>query len=236
MDRKDTAHAQGRASRPATGTTRGRRRPGRPPSGQVANVRERLLVAARDLVIEVGFDRASTKEIAARAGVNPAMISYYFKSKAGLGEAMMRAAVAPLMQRLETFAAARPDHMRVTDFMRTYMRTIAEHPALPQLIVREVLPANGRFRAVFFEELAGKAGVLLPAALRRARDSGELRRDAEDTLAAITLVSLAVFPFVAAPVIESVLHVRVADHGFQERLIAHSVRVLERGLIEGARA
>jgi AcrR family transcriptional regulator len=211
-----------------------RRKPGRPPSGEAADVRERLLEAARELVIDVGFDRASTKDIAERAGVNPAMISYYFENKAGLGQEMMRAAVAPLIERLEKFASNAGPRLGVSDFMRTYMQTIAEHPSLPQLIVREVLPVNGRFRNVFFDELAGKAAVLLPAAMRRARAEGQLRADADDTLAALSLLSLAAFPFVAAPVIQAALQVDLEDPAFQERLITHSIRVLERGLLNGA--
>ena len=207
-----------------------RRKPGRPPAHATADVRSRLIAAARERVIAVGFDRASTKDIAAQAGVNPAMIHYYFGGKAGLGQAMMRAAAAPLLERLEQLAAAGPQRVRIADFMRAYMQTIAEHPALPQLIVREVLPVNGRFRNVFFAELAAKAGMLLPAALRRARAEGQLRPGTDEILAAISLISLAVFPFVAAPVIQAVLHVDLADPAFRERLIAHSIGVFEQGL------
>lgn len=222
-----------RVERPARphAKVQGKRKPGRPPGGDSAEVRERLIAAARARVIEVGFDRASTKDIAARAGVNPAMISYYFGSKAGLGQAMMRAAAAPLIERLGQLAAAGTERLRLADFMRAYMRTIAEHPWLPQLIVREVLPVNGRFRSVFFTELAGKAGALLPAAMRRAVAAGELRGGTDETLAAISLVSLAAFPFLAAPVIQAALKVDVGDRALRERLIAHSVRVFEHGLL-----
>ncbi len=49
--------------------------------------RERLLAAAREVFHADGFDRASTRVIAARAGVNAALIFRYFGSKAGLYEA-----------------------------------------------------------------------------------------------------------------------------------------------------
>ena len=53
--------------------------------------KSRLLSAARTLFNQRGFDAASTREIAARAGCNLALISYYFGSKEGLLTAIVRA-------------------------------------------------------------------------------------------------------------------------------------------------
>lgn len=46
--------------------------------------RQALLDAARGLFDEVGYDRATTREIGERAGVDPALIARYFDSKEGL--------------------------------------------------------------------------------------------------------------------------------------------------------
>jgi AcrR family transcriptional regulator len=46
--------------------------------------RRALLEAARAVFDEVGYDRATTREIGARAGVDPALIARYFDSKEGL--------------------------------------------------------------------------------------------------------------------------------------------------------
>src|SRR3954451_7227962 len=46
--------------------------------------RQALLEAAGRLFDEVGYDRATTREIGERAGVDPAMIARYFDSKEGL--------------------------------------------------------------------------------------------------------------------------------------------------------
>jgi AcrR family transcriptional regulator len=46
--------------------------------------REALLAAARALFDERGYDRATTREIGERAGVDPALIARYFGSKEGL--------------------------------------------------------------------------------------------------------------------------------------------------------
>jgi AcrR family transcriptional regulator len=46
--------------------------------------RRALLDAARGIFDEVGYDRATTREIGERAGVDPALIARYFDSKEGL--------------------------------------------------------------------------------------------------------------------------------------------------------
>jgi len=46
--------------------------------------RQALLSAARGLFDEVGYDRATTREIGERAGVDAALIARYFESKEGL--------------------------------------------------------------------------------------------------------------------------------------------------------
>jgi AcrR family transcriptional regulator len=74
----------------ATGTTQRRRRPprGRPP-GSPAN-REAILAAARALFIERGYERATMRAIAARAGVDSALVHHYFGSKDRLLAAALR--------------------------------------------------------------------------------------------------------------------------------------------------
>jgi AcrR family transcriptional regulator len=49
-----------------------------------AATRQALLEAARQLFDEVGYDRATTREIGERAGVDPALIARYFDGKEGL--------------------------------------------------------------------------------------------------------------------------------------------------------
>jgi AcrR family transcriptional regulator len=59
------------------------RRPGKP------DTRQELLHTARCLFAETGYDKTSVREIAAAAGVDPALIRHYFGSKAELFRATM---------------------------------------------------------------------------------------------------------------------------------------------------
>lgn len=68
---------------PPTAVPRPRRR-GRPPRGEGGDARARILTAAADEFGELGYDGATMRGIAARAGVDPALLHHYFGSKADL--------------------------------------------------------------------------------------------------------------------------------------------------------
>jgi AcrR family transcriptional regulator len=55
----------------------------------MSDKREHILIVAEELFAEKGFDGTSVRDIAQQAGVNLAMISYYFGSKEKLLEALV---------------------------------------------------------------------------------------------------------------------------------------------------
>lgn len=71
-----------------TGEPRPGKRRGRRPAGE--NTRAALLDAAREVFAENGYEGATVRAIAARAGVDPAMVNHWFGSKATLfGQAVL---------------------------------------------------------------------------------------------------------------------------------------------------
>lgn len=54
------------------------------------NVREKILLAARDAAMARGYNGLNFRDIAATVGIKPASINYYFANKALLGEAVAR--------------------------------------------------------------------------------------------------------------------------------------------------
>jgi AcrR family transcriptional regulator len=74
-------------------TPSGQRRRGRRPGG--ADTREQLLAAARSVFAERGYDGATVRMIAERAGVDAAMVNHWFGGKEGLFVASLRLPVDP---------------------------------------------------------------------------------------------------------------------------------------------
>jgi AcrR family transcriptional regulator len=213
----------------ARATRRRTRRPGRPAGGDAA-VRESLLRAARSLFLSRGFASVGIRQIAAAAGSSPATIHYHFGDKLGLYRAMLEEAVAPVVVALERLGdPSRAEQADVTEVIHLYSRVLAANPWIPALVVQEVLPEQGRFREQFIEHFAGRLAPLFIAIIGREQARGVFRDDLEPRLAALSAISLTVFPFLALPVTSRVLGVSVEGEAL-ERLADHTSSVLLDGI------
>lgn len=205
------------------------RGPGRPVAGDAA-VRSALLQHSRELFLKRGFAEVSTRRIAAAAGTTPAMIHYYFGDKLGLYRAMLEEAMAPLLatlQRMEQAGTDAPPDLEA--LMTQYMRMLSQNRWLPALIVQEVLDEGGQLREQFIEHFAGRLAPAFVRVLQKERERGTLRADLDPQLAAISALSLCIFPFVSMPITSQVLGLSVTGDGF-ERLVQHTTQVFRDGV------
>ncbi|MGZ3275434.1 MAG: CerR family C-terminal domain-containing protein [Caulobacteraceae bacterium] len=108
----------------------------RPEAGGYARgdeVRSRILLAAIEMFGEQGFASASTRAIAARAGVNPPALQYYFHNKERLHQACAQYLAdrikghleAPMARAAEVVRAA--DASAVPDALWGLMETVVDH-------------------------------------------------------------------------------------------------------------
>ena len=215
-----------------------RRRPrirsrGRPPVDADSDVRSALLDAASKLFLKHGFERVTARQIAVAADTTPAMIHYYFGNKLGLFRAMLERAIGPVR---ELIAGSLSQAGAVVDpamLIRMHMQTAAANPWIATLIVNEVLAEKGRFRATFIRDVAGRQAPLVMELLQRARGAGSLRKDLDVRLAALSLMSLCIFPFLARAVAGPVLGLTYDDEEI-EHLIAHTARLFVAGTASAA--
>ncbi|WP_375269835.1 TetR family transcriptional regulator [Phenylobacterium sp.] len=102
------------------GATRGRR-----PKGQGPDLRESILDAAEELFSRHGFYGVTVRQVAAEAGVDTALIHYYFGAKRQLFDAVFARRAEILNRvRLEAMAAyqaAHPDDMRVEGVIEAFI-------------------------------------------------------------------------------------------------------------------
>lgn len=213
-----------RRRRPAS-----RRGAGRPAGSDADGVRRRLLDAAQRLFGAQGYAGVGVRAIAEEAGVNPAMIHYYFGDKQGLYQAVLEDTLEPLFEDLRRWAET-PDAERGSPrrFVEIYTRTIASNRWLPALIMREVLSEEGRLRERFVHQIALRAGSLLVRAIEGGQTAGRLRADLDPRLTALSLVSMTLFPFLAFPIAKEVFGVEMGD-AYLDRLVEHTARMFLRG-------
>ena len=192
------------------------------------DARHALIEAGRELFAQAGFDGVSTKRLAESAGVNPAMIHYYFGDKAGLQDAAFREGLQPVVQMLAEFSERSAEPTSLAEFFNAYIRTLAANPWLPKMIVRDVLPDGGRLRPLFVQTIGSRVGPAVMGLVASAQARGELADDLDPMLATLSVGSLAVFPFLAWPIASQVLGVQMSD-AFVDRLVAHTVALFYHG-------
>lgn len=224
--------AGGRASPPPP--VRRRRGRGRPRGNSAGDVRERLLSAARELFLRYGYRAVSSRQIGAAAGVNFALIRYYFGGKPGLYREILKEVIPPQLAQLQELTGAQ-GVPRVQDLLNNIVRVWARNPWLAGFLLREVLPPDAPMRAMFSKEFPERLAPVLEQAVRSEIGAGTMREELDPKLLALSVVSLAVFPFLAAALTTRVFGVR-HDEEFIERLLAHTQALLARGTTPGAGA
>jgi AcrR family transcriptional regulator len=126
-------------------------RTGRRPGGTGAETREAILQAARRLFAERGFERASMRAIAADAGVDAALITHFFGSKAKLLGAAIEWPIEPERE-LPRVLKAGKDHVGeglAALFVRTWDREGSRHPVITLLRAAVVEPSAAELLADF---------------------------------------------------------------------------------------
>ena len=184
--------------------------PGRP-AERDGDTERRILQAARTVFVRRGTAGARMQEIAAEAGVNQALLHYYFRSKQRLAEAVFREAAArlvPAVLRLLSSDAAL--EQKVEGFVHLYIDTVREQPFLPGYILAELHQHPERVRGLQ-EAIGLQPAMVAKTLLTRLRTqleegakAGTLRRIAPEQFM-VSLLALTVFPFAARPVLDLAL-------------------------------
>jgi TetR/AcrR family transcriptional regulator len=113
------------------------------------DARERILRAALEAFAENGFDGATTRDIATRAGVNPGLIKYYFDGKLKLWRAAVERAFASLREALADEGvdeSVLEEPARTRAVLRRYVRFVARQPEFVRLMHDEGKRRGPRMR------------------------------------------------------------------------------------------
>ena len=210
-----------------TATTRKRNNLGRPAGKDSERVRADLLDAAREHFLSREFKAVSIRRIAATAGVNGAMVNYYFGGKQGLYMAM----VEDLFRRLEDSLGAldKDSALTVADFSNSYCKLLAENPWWPNFFVREVLFSEGETREAIIDKFRSVFAPRLLQSIQAGISEGHFRQDLNPGLTLLSLMAMTIFPFLAKPMVEQILQLSL-DETTVGVLAAHNTKLFLHGV------
>ena len=99
----------------------------------------KILLAAHRVFIRKGMDGARMQEIADEAGINKALLHYYFHSKDQLFNEVFYGILSQMIPRLVViFSGDEPFLEKVEAIVTEYDTYLSRNPILPQFIYREI--------------------------------------------------------------------------------------------------
>ena len=161
---------------------------------------ERILEAARQVFQSKGLQGARMQEIADKAGINKAMLHYYYRSKELLFEAVFKEAANHMFPKIIEFLNNDcPLFEKIESFVDQYITFLLDNKFIPAFVLNEINQNPDRLvnmlgtikifkKSKFIKQIekASKDGIIIPI------DPRQL---------IINIISLCIFPFIGRPII-----------------------------------
>ena len=175
-----------------------------PPALSDLSTEEKIMAAARKLFTQKGFAAIRTRDIAKEAGINLALLNYYFRSKEKLFDIVMmdnfRQFIKGISVNLADETATIPEKIRL--LTAAYIDFLTRNPDLPLFILNELRGNPSGLAEKLMAEI-GPARSYLLNQLKEAGRQGKIPPIDPFHFVA-NLVGLTVFPFVGRPLLQKV--------------------------------
>jgi TetR/AcrR family transcriptional regulator len=173
----------------------------------------RILDAAQRVFMRRGTSGARMQEIADEAGVNRALLHYYFDDREGLARAVFERAMEEMFPAaMRVWGADAPFEHNLREAVRLAFDHLEANPYLPGFLQTEMHVHPERFR-VMMERVAAGPLATISTQVRAAIAAGHIRAVPLDQLL-VSIHALIVFPFSARAFTETVL--AESGRGFAE--------------------
>ena len=163
----------------------------------------KIIDAATEIFLQKGKDGARMQEIADKAGINKALLHYYFRSKDKLFEKVFYKEVRTMLNTtLDSFIETDNFKKFLQIFISNYIDNVARRRKLYRFVLWEsenfIENVTDQFSQIFTSRGFKQNPIILK--VKKAIAEGQIRKlDANNF--ALNLISMCLFPIVAAPVL-----------------------------------
>jgi TetR/AcrR family transcriptional regulator len=166
---------------------------------------EKIFEAATDVFVDKGMDGARMQDIATHAGINKALLHYYFRTKDQLFNAVFEMIARKILKK---FAPVFDENLsleaKIRFFFREHITFLQENPKLPGFILNEINRNPARIKKLLknvdFENLWQK---LYEQHMEELKNYNITEATMPQLM--VSIAALSVFPFAARGIIEGVL-------------------------------
>jgi len=170
--------------------------------------------AARKIFLSKGLSGARMQDIADEAGINKALLHYYYRSKEKLFVQIFEKELTGFVRDLEsTFTSSLTFFEKIERFVDQEIRNFSECPELPLFLLNELSQQISSTRPHSHCMHNNSLRMLFRNLVHTEIEEGRIKKVDADQLF-IHVVSLTVYPFMAKPMIKAMLDLN--EEGYQE--------------------
>ncbi|HEX5654326.1 MAG TPA: TetR/AcrR family transcriptional regulator [Chitinophagaceae bacterium] len=163
---------------------------------------EKILQAAKKVFVLKGMAGARMQDIADEAGINKALLHYYFRNKEKLFEVIFMEAAQKLFPRInQVFNSEQPLFEKIESFCSEYIDVVMENPYLPLFVINEINQDPDYFLSKVWSGKSKPDPRKFLEQIEKEVKKGTIKRVSPLHLL-MNLISMTIFPFVAKPMFE----------------------------------
>jgi TetR/AcrR family transcriptional regulator len=196
-----------------TATIKTKGRPSDP--AKQAQQKEKLLVAAEQLLAEKPYDKITLRELARCSDVNSAMISYYFNNKEGLFIAVLDKISASLFMNMQAVMLAENP---IKAFIEHMLAMLNDNSSFAHLMHQELANQDSQLSTLFIERFPKKMALVLPPLVKKVTG---ITDDKKAKYVAFSLISMIILPFINKSIRQDAW--QISDQEMQDPYLAEHI-------------
>ena len=170
---------------------------------------DKILLAASKVFTEKGFAGARTRDIADEAGINLALLNYYFRSKEKLFDQVMKVKIVLLFGKIIPIISNEKTTIeeKIDLASEKYFEILSKNPNLPLFVISEIQKKNSNIKSILPVEKILMNSVII-------QQIKEKNPELNPFHFLLNFLGMTVFPFLARPVFQN-FHI-MNDDEFQK--------------------
>jgi AcrR family transcriptional regulator len=159
---------------------------------------DKILLAASKVFTEKGFSGTRTRDIAEEAGINLALLNYYFRTKEKLFEQVMKVKVVLLFGQIIPIVTNEKTSLeeKIDLASEKYFDILSKNPNLPIFVLSEIQKKTSDVKSILpFDKVLNNSFIL--------KQIQEKKPEVNPFHFLLNFLSMTVFPFLGKPILQS---------------------------------
>jgi TetR/AcrR family transcriptional regulator len=174
---------------------------------ELTDTEQKIVDAAATEFLKKGIAGARTQTIADLAGINKALLHYYFRSKEKLFEIVVERVIRRVLHQILGNISSEADFETwLKQFIHNYLTAISGNPMVTRFMLWEIEAGGGRIAMIFKEAFGIQTFEENPLykVVNQAVLDGKIR-PVDPIQFIISMLAVCIFPFVARPILEKIV-------------------------------